>query len=1424
MKKVVSLLLSAALLTGVGLPAAQAVEAPADTAYNARASEGVVSEEIGKVRVQVLSPTLVRIEEKGPKGFEDRETFHISNRNDWLGDKVTRTREDGKVVLTTSAYRIVVPERAENMAEVEIYDLEGNRVWNFRKIDTDKVALPDPAEYTEAWTMADSPRVVPAEWGFNEQPSSNRVNIETNGWDLSNDAEDYYVFLPAGDQKKLRKEFVNLTGRTEMLPLYALGAWDSRYYAYSEQTALEQIDGYHSRNLPLDVLVVDTDWRDASSGTGYDINTKLFPDMSGFLSKAHDKNVNIIFNDHPEPTKTGDVQNNVLNPAEVAFRQTNLTNILKLGLDGWWYDRNWWTTIVPPTGFTHEVMGMATYAAAQKAVYPNDRLFMMSNVDGVANGTRTGASNIAAHRYGIQWTGDTSGGQETIWQEIANAVDMGVDSALPYVSTDLGAHMTHDAAMTNTEYLRWMQFGALSPIFRPHVMNVTDFNDGRMPWLRGEETTDTFRDYINLRYRLLPVFYQLSHENYETGMPMLRDMAFDSPEYDEADVSDQYMLGEDILVAPVVDGAFNGIVPAEWFDGGVEASYFKGKDLSGSPVLTQTIDNINFDWGDGSPDQSVPSDNFSARFTGKLTIPGDTATKLSLICDDGCRLWIDGELVIDAWAPHDSAKLMTEKSFEAGKTYDFKLEYFEDAYNAKCQLSSAADTTASAPRKVFIPEGAWIDTLTGKTVYGPQTIDVTCKAKEYPIYIKKGAVIPLADETLTTKDSDWSHLTLDVYPSVGQSDTTEIYEDDTASTQYQEGNYRTTALSSYFDEKAEEAVVEIGAAQGGFDGPLAFDNRDYTLRVHQPEGWGALRKVLVGGKEVAFQTTAADKEAMPLLNEGGSRDGAVYTVDFPAQVQKGETVRLQFENPADPAVPAGDYCTPNYYGRPAPVAVTRDIQVENTVPEKVNLTAEGTADWVHGGYPENGGIVRKAGVESRITFKNAKGAFPMLDYRAKMSWTDGDAAKTVTDTQRGLQNKGQGDAYEFVVDAGQGEQTLTLYLGGWRSTSKLEVFDETGGKTDTYEWGDGSQSYYRKVTIKLKADSLSPLHVRYSLESGDNSVFTAATLGDAPTNGDGFFISAGNYQSGKWTRDTVKIGLTAGKPENVKAYQVKVGDGAWTALAKPEYRVELDGEYALQFRCLDKQDRPSEVRSITVRKNGAVPDVPVTAEGLTGQWTAQAVDFKAGTPTEGSVLYYQTDGGMWRPLDGGLDGAGNGIYRFKAVSATGVESPVRAFRVLVDSVKPTFKVTAVGDLGTPTSGPVAFTLKATSDNLSPLTFYYATEGENWTAMEGSTLAVSAPGKRVYRFKAVSAAGLESDVSEAYTVEITEVEFLLGDMNRNGSIDIIDVMECCRVLARRSTGTLPDEDEIRYGDMNGDGDVTITDVMALCKVLASKVQA
>jgi len=231
----------------------------------------------GNVRVQLLSDSLVRLEAKGVADFEDRATFHIVNR-EWPGTVFEVQTNNRIAEIRSKNYLVRVPLNVVSLEGVSVLSPEGKTLYAYDGRLENSKWLPSPGEKTSAWWFADTPRIVPPAWGLTPPPEP----MTNGGWDLKNDAPDVYVFVPCGDYFQLRRDFLKLTGPAEIPPLFAFGAFDSRWFDYSEASALKQIDDYRVRNIPLDVLVVDTGWR-AGASTGYHANTNLFPDLKRFF-------------------------------------------------------------------------------------------------------------------------------------------------------------------------------------------------------------------------------------------------------------------------------------------------------------------------------------------------------------------------------------------------------------------------------------------------------------------------------------------------------------------------------------------------------------------------------------------------------------------------------------------------------------------------------------------------------------------------------------------------------------------------------------------------------------------------------------------------------------------------------------------------------------------------------------------------------------------------------------------------------------------------------------------------------------------------------------------------------------------------------------------------------------------------------------
>ena len=119
---------------------------------------------------------------------------------------------------------------------------------------------------------------------------------------------------------------------------------------------------------------------------------------------------------------------------------------------------------------------------------------------------------------------------------------------------------------------------------------------------------------------------------------------------------------------------------------GLQAQYFDNITLSGTPLLR--IDTtVNFNWGTGRPDPSINADNFSVRWTGQVQPRYSETYTFYTSTDDGVRLWVNDQLLIDKWVDQSTSEWSGTISLLANQQYDIKMEYYEQTGNAVAFLS-----------------------------------------------------------------------------------------------------------------------------------------------------------------------------------------------------------------------------------------------------------------------------------------------------------------------------------------------------------------------------------------------------------------------------------------------------------------------------------------------------------------------------------------------------------------------------------------------------------------------------------------------------------------------------------------------------------------------------------------------------------------
>ena len=196
-------------------------------------------------------------------------------------------------------------------------------------------------------------------------------------------------------------------------------------------------------------------------------------------------------------------------------------------------------------------------------------------------------SGLGNHRYQVGFSGDACISWASLdFQPYFNHTASNV--LYGYWSHDLGGHMHGIDRIDPAMYIRWMQFGAVSPIMRTHSTKNAKLK--KEPWVFDYDITLTLRNTVRQRYTMAPYIYTMARRAYDDAIALCRPMYYDYPTAQEAyDFRNEYMFGDQMIVSPITSpmkGCYS--VQATWLPEGEWFELATGSLLQGGQTVERT--------------------------------------------------------------------------------------------------------------------------------------------------------------------------------------------------------------------------------------------------------------------------------------------------------------------------------------------------------------------------------------------------------------------------------------------------------------------------------------------------------------------------------------------------------------------------------------------------------------------------------------------------------------------------------------------------------------------------------------------------------------------------------------------------------------------------------------------------------------------
>lgn len=432
---------------------------------------------------------------------------------------------------------------------------------------------------------------------------------------------DYWI--TAGDTPaEIEEAYALVTGKVPMMPDYGMGFWQCKLRYQTQEEIMEVARGYKERGIPLDVIVCDYfhwpnqgDWK-------FDLN--YWPDPDKMVKELKEMGIELMVSIWPTVEEESE---NYKEMKEEGFliRSEHGKSLGQLGnaaiFDAtnpearnyvWekihknYYEKGiriFWLDEAEPELTGYEFSHYRYFKGTDMEIgniYPKEYARMA--YEGMEAAGQKNILNLlrcawaGSQRYGaLVWSGDIDSSFRSLRYQFAAGLNMGL-SGIPWWTTDIGGF--HGGNIQNEDFkevlIRWFEFGAFCPVMRLHgyrepvkePLGVTGggkHNSGAENeiWSYGEEVYEICKKYILLREKLRPYIKALMEEAHQKGTPVMRPLFYDFPVDSRCwEITDEYMFGPDMLVAPVLyekqrerqvylpDGAWRNLNDKKVYTGG----------------------------------------------------------------------------------------------------------------------------------------------------------------------------------------------------------------------------------------------------------------------------------------------------------------------------------------------------------------------------------------------------------------------------------------------------------------------------------------------------------------------------------------------------------------------------------------------------------------------------------------------------------------------------------------------------------------------------------------------------------------------------------------------------------------------------------------------------------------------------------------